>query len=339
MILVTGATGLVGGHLLVKLVKENYSIRALYRTETKKEQTRKVFLYYFPNEEGEELFNTIDWVNCTINDIPALTEVFEGITHVYHCAAKISFNPSDYKELRKTNIEGTANIVNLCLLNNIEKFCYVSSIATLGESSFNSPVDESTEWNPETPNSVYAITKYGAEIEVWRGIHEGLNAVIVNPGIIIGPGYFDSGSGYLFKRIHEGMNYFTTGITGYVAIKDVITIMHQLMNGPYNNQRYILIGENISYKNVFCKIATALNKPIPKKKVSPLLMKVAYYIQHIGHTFFRTKQSIFKSSIRGAFLITYYDNNKIKKELTYSFIPIEKSIKETAHYFLAKSQK
>lgn len=333
MILVTGATGLVGTHLLVKLMQQDDTVRALYRTDTKKEYARKVFSSYFP-EEKKHLFDTIDWVQGDLNDIPKLTEAFEGITHVYHCAAKISFNPSHYKKLRKVNIEGTANIVNLCVIKGIKKLCYVSSIATLGESLSNAPIDEKAEWNPETPNSVYAITKYGAEMEVWRGVQEGLNTVIVNPGIIIGPGFFDTGSGYLFKRIYAGMSYYTTGTTGFVAIQDVVSVLHQLMNSNHASQRYILVGENLSYQSAFTKIAKALHKAPPKKKASPFLMKIAYYAQGISHILFRTKRSIFKSSIRSAFSTTHYENDKIKKEIAYTFYPIEKSIQETAIYFL-----
>ncbi len=333
MILVTGGTGLVGAHLLVKLAQENQLIRAIYRTEVKKKYVNTFFLHCFPSE-GQGLFDSIDWVKASINDIPELSVVFENVTHVYHCAALISFDPKEYRKLRKVNIEGTANIVNLCLIYSIKKLCYVSSIATLGEDSMSSMVDETTEWNPEVSKSVYAISKYGAEMEVWRGAQEGLNTVIVNPGIIIGSGFFNTGSGYLFKRIYKGMKYFTTGSTGYVAIEDVIKIMRQLMNGDFSNQRYILVGENLSYKNAFSMIAEALNKPAPTKKVSPFLLKIVCSIQWIGFILFRVDRSIFKSSIKSAFSTTYYKNDKIRKELTYSFIPIKKAIKETATLFL-----
>ncbi|WP_271765694.1 NAD-dependent epimerase/dehydratase family protein [Aquimarina algiphila] len=333
MILVTGATGLVGTHLLVRLIKDKQSVRALYRTEAKKEHAKKVFSSYF-SEEEEHLFETIQWVQTDISDIPTLTEAFEDVTHVYHCAAKISFNPSHYKKLRKANIEGTANIVNLCLIQNVKKLCYVSSIATLGENISGAAIDENAEWNPEVPNSVYAITKYGAEMEVWRGVQEGLDAVVVNPGIIIGPGFFNSGSGFLFKRIHAGMKYYTTGITGYVDIEDVINIMTRLMNSTFTNQRYILVSENISYKSAFSMIAKGLQKSIPRKKATPFLMKIAYHAQRISHFFFRTKRSVFLSSIRSAFSNSYYNNDKIRTTLDYDFITMEKSIQKTATYFL-----
>ncbi|MBQ4819735.1 NAD-dependent epimerase/dehydratase family protein [Aquimarina sp. MMG016] len=333
MILVTGATGLVGTHLLVKLIQEKKKVRALYRTEKKKEQAKKVFSSNF-SEDGAALFDSIEWFKASINDVPLLSEAFKNITHVYHCAARITFNPSHYKKLRKINIEGTANIVNLCLIHDVEKLCHVSSIAALGDDPSKSSLDEKAEWNPEIPNSVYAITKYGAEMEVWRGTQEGLNAVIVNPGVIIGPGFFNTGSGYLFKKIYTGMKYYTTGTTGYVAINDVVNVMNQLMEGHYNKERYILVGENLSFKTAFSMMAEALNKPVPKKKASPFLMKIAFYLQLFSKTFFRTKRTIFKSSIKSAFSTTMYKNDKIKKELTYSFTPVKKAIQETATAFL-----
>ncbi len=336
MILVTGATGLVGTHLLVHLVKSGQSVRAVYRTAAKKEQARKVFTSYI--EEGESTsFDAIDWHQGTITDIPFLTTVFEGITNVYHCAAFISFDPKEYKTLRKVNIEGTANIVNLCLIHGVRKLCYVSSIATLSELPVkNYVIDETSDWNPELLNSVYAITKYGAEMEVWRGTQEGLNAVIVNPGVIIGPGFFDNGSGLLFTKINKGFRYYTTGTTGYVAVDDVVQIMCKLMIGEHTNERYIVVGENLSYKTIFTMIAKALQKPVPTKKVGPLVLHIVYYVQKIKYIF-GSRPTVFKASIRSAFSISTYENKKIKSELIYSFTPIEKAVQHTATFFLNRS--
>ncbi|MBW1295301.1 NAD-dependent epimerase/dehydratase family protein [Aquimarina litoralis] len=333
MILVTGATGLVGTHLLIKLLHEKEQIRALYRTEEKKEYAKSVYLQCC-NLEDQIAFDTIEWIQCDLTDIPTLTKAFLGVTKVYHCAAMISFNPSHFKKLRKTNIEGTANIVNLSLIHNIQKLCYVSSIATLSENTLQTPINESSEWNPEISDSVYAITKYGAEMEVWRGTQEGLDAVIVNPGIIIGPGFYNSGSGYLFKKIFKGMKYYTTGTTGYVAVEDVVEIMFRLTNSTIKNQRYILVGENLSFKSAFTMIAKSLQKKAPKTKISPLTIKIAYYLQEFSHFFFRTKKILFKSSIKSAFTNSFYENEKIKKELSYNFVSIEKAIKTTASFFL-----
>ena len=332
MILVTGATGLVGTHLLVKLVEEKLPVRALYRSDRKKEYSRKIFLHYLPNQGAA--FDAIEWAQTDINNVPELSEAFVGITKVYHCAAKISFNPSHFKKLRKVNIDGTANIINLCLAYGIKKVCHVSSIAALGENTSGNPADETSEWNPEALNSVYAITKYGAEMEVWRGVQEGLDAVIVNPGIIIGPGFYDGGSGFLFKRIYAGMKYYTSGTSGYVSINDVITCMYRLMEEDHKNERYVLVGEHLSYQEAFSKIALALQKPTPNKLATPFLLNFAYQLQRISHFLFRTKRSIFKSSIRSAQSTSYYKNDKIKKTLDYKFEPIQQAIEEAATLFL-----
>jgi len=335
MILVTGATGLVGTHLLTKLVQEKQPIRALYRSDIKKKHAKKVFSYHVEKQQIS-LFDNIEWIKADITDIAGLSNAFENITHVYHCAAWITFNPKNNKKLRKVNIEGTANVVNLCLIHDIKKLCYVSSIATLEENPDDSFIDEDTEWNPETQKSIYAITKYGAELEVWRGAQENLDVVIVNPGIIIGPGFFNGGSGFLFKRIYRGMKYYTTGTTGYIAVNDVVDIMHLLMKSHFKNERYILIAENVSYKNAFSMIATSLGKKAPTKKATLFLLKIAYYMQLVSHFCFRTKRSIFKSSIKSAITNSRYKNDKIKKALNYNFTPIETAIKETATFFLKK---
>ncbi len=331
MILVTGATGLVGSHLIAQLVNQTEKIRALYRSEAKKEQAKKVFMYY---HDTSDAFDQIDWVKVDINDIPALEEAFDKITYVYHCAAMISFNPKHYRKLRKINIEGTANIVNLAIAYNVKKLCHVSSIASLGTDPTKNYIDEHNEWNSESLNSVYAITKYGAEMEVWRATQEGLDVIIVNPGIIIGAGFFKSGSGSLFTKIYHGFKYYTCGITGYVDIIDVVQPMLQLMKGEYSNERYILVSENLSYKNVFTQIAKILKQKVPTKKVSPLLFQVAWRLEWLSSTIFGTKRSIYKTTAESIFSASYYKNDKIIKTLNYRFIPIDKSIKETASYFL-----
>ena len=191
-----------------------------------------------------------------LNDIPKLTLAFEDITYVYHCAAYISFDPSDYKKLRNANIKGTANIVNLCISNAIKKLCYVSSIATLGHHS--KKINEETYWSGNQDQSAYAISKYGAEMEVWRGTQEGIPTVIVNPGVIIGPGFWNTGSGLLFKLAYKGQSYAAKGVTAYVDVKDVVLAMTQLMNSSIENERYILASANVSYQEIMSMICKAL---------------------------------------------------------------------------------
>lgn len=200
MILVTGATGLVGAHLLLKLSEDDSKIRAIYRNSKQIEKTKVLF----DQNAKSHLFSKIEWTKADILDISSLEIAFQNIEFVYHCAAKISFSPNDEKALRKVNIEGTANIVNFCIDKKVKKLCHVSSIAALGNLAQNETViTETTEWNPEKLHSDYGISKYGAEMEVWRGFQEGLEVVIVNPGIIFGTGFWNQGSGKFFTTIKK----------------------------------------------------------------------------------------------------------------------------------------
>ena len=334
MILVTGATGFVGTHLLIKLLQEKQHVRALYRNKEKIEYCKKICAAYLDNEALKS-FDAIEWIQASINDIAQLTIALHEITHVYHCAALISFDPADQKKSRKVNIEGTANIVNLCLVQRVKKLCYVSSIATIGENPSLETYNENTLWNSEANHSIYAITKYGAEMEVWRGTQEGLNVIIVNPGIILGSGFYDTGSGSIFKEIWKGMPYFTSGSSGFIGVRDVVNIMFQLMKSHVKNERYILVSDNYSFKKVFSDIAVEFGKKPPNKKVKPYLLKTVYYAQLLGNYIFNIKRSVFKSTIQAAFSHSIYANDKIKDTLKYEFTPLSVVIKDAVKHFEA----
>jgi len=333
MILVTGGTGLVGSHLLFRLVEKGHAVKAIYRTEKKLKLVKHVFTYYSSNPD--KLFSKIDWVKADLNDIPALSKAFKGITHVYHCAALVSFEPDKYHLLRRTNIEGTANIVNLCITNTIKKLCYVSSIAAIGHGENEDvEVSEQTEWNAEADNNVYAITKYGAEIEVWRAIQEGLDTVIVNPGVILGPGYWRYGSGSLVRLIHKGLSYYTKGVTGYVDINDVVEAMLQLMEGAIKNERYILVSENVSFMDFASKTAKELQVDPPKKEASNILLQIAWRMDWLNHKIIRKRRKLSKQMAANLSKKKYYSNKKIIEELNFTFKPIDLSLSETCQFFL-----
>ncbi len=339
MILVIGSTGLVGSHLLLKLVQNNDKVRAIYRRAHKKETVKHVFSYYINNYEA--LFEKIEWLEADITDIPELQEAFENVTHVYHCAAFVSFEPDKYRTLRKINIEGTANIVNICLSKNVKKLCYVSSIAAIGKN--NNPenlITEETKWNSEEDNSVYAITKYGAEIEVWRGTQEGLDAVIVNPGIILGPGYWRSGgSGSLFYKIYKGLNYYTSGSSGYVDILDVTSAMHQLMESSIVNENFILVGDNLSFRDFNIKTAEALGISKPQKLIKPWQLNLFWRFDWLSHKLLGKRRKLSKQLAKSLTMISKYDNSKIIEALNFEFTPIEASIKRTSEFLLRDLKK
>ncbi len=333
MILVTGATGLVGAHLLAHLVQEDVKIRALYRNKAKIAECKNIIASYF-TEENVPNYNNIEWVQTDITNVPALQDAFKEVKIVYHCAGLISYDVRDYKKLRKINIEGTANMVNIALVNSVKKFCHVSSIAALGEEISKKKITENSPRNNEKPHSNYSISKYGAEMEVWRASQEGLPVIIVNPGLIIGNGFWQSGSGRLFERINKGLSYYLPLTTGFVAVEDVVKIMIQLTNSTIKNESYILVGENLSFKQVLDQIAENLKKPKPKKALKPWMVFIAWLIQSIGNGLFNTKQEITYQSIKGFSNQSYFDNHKVKNAINNKFTPISKSIKETSKAFI-----
>ncbi len=334
MYLITGGTGLVGSHLLYELVSSGKKVRATYRRAHKLEAVKHVFSYY--SEDWKTLYDSIEWVEADITDIPKLQNAFKGITHVFHCAAFISFEPDKYKILRKINIEGTANVVNLCISNGIKKLCYVSSIAALGHhTNPETLITEETPFNTEGDNSVYAITKYGAELEVWRGTQEGLDAVIVNPGIIIGPGFWHGGgSGSLFKTVYKGLKYYTTGSSAYVAIYDVVNIMIQLMGSTIINEGFILIAENMAFQDFNAKLAKVLKVKEATKKVKPWQLQLAWRLDWLQHKLFGKRRKLSKQLAKTLVQTTKYDNNKIKDSLDFEFSDMDKSISKVAKLFL-----
>lgn len=316
MILVTGATGLVGSHLLVQLLQENEEVKALFRSEKQIEKVKNVFAFY----NQTTLFDKINWVKGDITDISSLEIAFENITHVYHCAALISFDPNDEDELRKINIEGTANVVNCCIDFGIKKLCHVSSIAALGNpKEHESTITEETEWNPEELHSDYAITKYGAEMEVWRGHQEGLEIVIVNPGVIFGYGFPKKGSDVIIQSIKKGLSFYTNGNIGIVSVEDVTKCMIQLMKSSINGERYTLVGENISAKVLLDFIAEELKLKKPTIEASKWMTSIAWRMDWLIAKITNQKRKITRATAKASHSFDLYDTSKIVTDLNYSF--------------------
>jgi len=324
MVLVTGGTGLVGAHLLLHLVENGEVVRSIYRNAETVEKTKSLFSLF----KKESLFEKIDWIPADITDVSSLETAFKNIDYVYHCAALISFNPKDEELLRKINIEGTANIVNFCIANGVKKLCFVSSISALGDLKGNEKIiTEETEWNPEKPHSDYAISKYGAEMEIWRGQQEGLNTVIVNPGVILGSRIWEEGSGTIFKKIESGLSFYTKGTTGFVSVTDVVKIMVQLMKSEVNNERFTLIAQNIVFQDLFNSIADALNVKRPSIYVSPIFIGVFCRIDWFLAGFFFRKRKLDRATAKASFSKKLFSNEKIKTTLEYEFIDVHQYIK------------
>ena len=335
MILVTGGTGLVGSHLLWQLVAQGENkIRAIYRTEAKIKTVEALFQWKNKQAEATNMsadFSQIEWIQADVTDIPALTEAFAGVAKVYHCAALVSFNPKRFDELQKNNVEGTANIINLCLKHQVEKCCYVSSVAALGDSV--KAITEETHWEANKENSVYSISKFASEMEVWRGTQEGLGVVIVNPGVILGEGYYNSGSGTMFKQIANGLKFTVPGSTGFVDVIDVVRAMILLMQSDVHNERFILVGHNLAFETVLKNTATALGVKSPSKMLKKwhldLTWKIDWFLSLLGK-----RRRLTKSTAKSAFTQTVYDASKLKAELAdFEYTPIKETLQRVAKHF------
>jgi len=337
MIFVTGGTGLVGSHLLLTLLHRGEKVRALKRFTSNLNQVLKTFSWY--TSDAEKLFHQIEWVDGDMLDIYSLEPLLEGVEAIYHCAAVVSFDSSQRMEMITSNVEGTANLVNAAIQTGVKRICYVSSVSALGKTSNGKPVNEETNWVPSKKNSSYSESKFFAETEIWRGVEEGLDAVIVNPTIIIGPGNWDSGSPAFFRMINKGMKFYTGGSTGFVDVRDVTGIMVLLMEKENfesaRNKRYLVNAENLSYLDFFTMVATFLNKPAPSLYASPLLLEIAWRLGAIASFFTGKTAQITRETASSASSSTQYDGSRITSEFGYNYQLVAGAIENTAKIFLA----
>ena len=313
-ILVTGGAGLVGKELITQLLSKGESVVAIYN---------KTLLPDFNSP-------LLQQVQCNILDVAGLEEIMPGIQQVYHCAALVNFNPSKKRELFKTNIEGTANIVNAALNAGVKKLVHVSSVAALGRIRENETINETMNWTEETSNSNYGQSKYLGELEVWRGTGEGLEAVIVNPTIILGGGDWKSGSSQIFKSVYEEFPWYADGVTGFVDVRDVAKAMITLMESNVSNQRFIISAENKSYRDVFNLIAKAFNKKPPHRAVTPFLAKVIWRLEAVKSLFTKKDPLVTKETAATALAIAKFDNSKLLKFLPgFNYTKLEDTITHT----------
>jgi len=328
MILVTGGTGLVGAQLLYDLTLAGKKVRALRRNTSTDNILNMVF--------SEKLFlkSNIEWVEGNVTDVHDVLEAMQGIEEVYHCAAKVSFHSSEYKQIMKVNVEGTANMVNMAMEAGVKKFCHVSSIAALGRVEENKVMNEQVMWKSSKHNSMYAVSKYSGEREVWRAMEEGLNAVIVSPAIIIGAGDWKTGSSSMFRQVYKGMKYYSHGVNGFVDARDVTYAMRMLMEKNISGQRYIISAENRTYQEIFNMIADSFHKPRPTIKVNGTLSELGWRAEAMRSFFLNRIPFITKETARNSQNKWFYTSEKIIKALGNFFTPLQKAVEDTSALFL-----
>jgi len=318
MVLVTGGAGLVGKELIAQLLAQGKKVRAIYN---------KTPLADFHAAALEQ-------VQCNILDVVGLEETMKDIEQVYHCAAIVTFNPRRKMEMFKINIEGTANVVNAALEAGVKKMVHVSSVAALGALREDEVINETMNWTEETSNSRYGQSKYLAELEVWRGIGEGLNAVMVNPTIILGAGDWNSGSSHIFKNVYNEFPWYTDGIRGFVDVRDVVSVMIQLMESDITAQRFIVSAANRSFREIFSLIANAFGKKPPHKKVTPLIAAIVWRLEAIKSIFTKKDPLLTKETAKTGMAKANFDNSKLKKYLPgFTYRKIEDTITDTCTIF------
>ncbi len=332
MILVTGGTGLVGSHLLYELAKRGRRVRALKRDGSNTDLVKRLFHWYDP-DKGEDLFEDIRWAEGDLNDLVSLQEAMQGVKQIYHCAAMVSFLPEDRHLMKKINVEGTANLVNVAMMNDIEKFCHCSSVAALGSPQKGRAVDENLTWKASKKNSWYAITKYGSEREVWRASEEGLPVVIVNPTVVIGPGDPARSSAQLYQSVKNGMKFYTSGVTGFVDARDVAYVMAELQESDILNERFVITSENLSYRELFALFAHYSGARPPKYRAGRFLSEVAWRMELTRSFITGQKPLLSKETARNANIRRYFSNEKIKNTLDVEFRPVEEAAENTSRFF------
>jgi dihydroflavonol-4-reductase len=332
MILLTGSTGLLGSHLLYELLRSNKEVTAIRRSEKNMPEVRQVFSYY--TEQPDRLLEKVHWVTADMLNYHDMMEVMEGIEVVYHCAAIVSFDPAKRRMMIRSNTEGTANLVNAALEHGVKKFLHVSSTAAVGRPAGEGMADESMIWTESKANTGYSVSKFRSEMEVWRGMQEGLDVVIVNPSIILGTGFWNNGSSSIFTKIDQGMKFFSYGMTGYVGVWDVVKAMVLLMESDRAGERYLVTAENLTYKEVFDMVAEALDKTKPNIEGTLFMTEMAWRLDWFKSKLLRLGNHTFtKERVRAARNVTRFDNRKIKEALGIEFEPIDEVIKKVAESY------
>jgi dihydroflavonol-4-reductase len=336
MITVTGGTGMLGAHILYKLTQKYSQVTALKRFGSDTSFTKKIFAYY--DKAHSENFKKIIWKDCDVTDIACLRKNINADDIIIHAAAMVSFRKKDKEQIRETNIEGTQNIVNTGLEKGIKKLCHISSVAALSKKSSNEKTDESLgELNKSA--SEYSKSKYYSEMEVWRGISEGLNAVIVNPSVILGPGSPDKGSGPLFKTAYNNNKFYTEGITGFVDVNDTAEIIIRLTESEISGERFVINAENISYQQLFETLAKHLNAKAPGIKAGKSLLKAVSGLSTAVSFLSGKENKLSKEVVRASLSQTHYSNDKIRNALGFNFKTVEESVRNYAPFFLKEFRK
>lgn len=335
-VLVTGATGFLGSHLVCALLQKGYVVQALKRPQSSLNEFTFISDLYFGHDQSLVVKN-LQWLEGDITDYDSIADHLLKDQLVFHCAALVSFYKADREKLNSANVIGTENVVNACLYNGCKKLIYASSTAAVGKAEGDLVTNETHHWDEKDKPTNYSVSKYYAELEVWRGVEEGLDAVMVNPPMIIGPCDWQKSTGRFFINGSKNFPFYTSGSNAFVYVKDVANVMIQLAESTITAERFLVVSENLKLKDFMDIVADAFGKKRPYIKVSSLLTQLAWRWFSLASLVTRTKGLITKESAASSIKTTQYSNEKIKKALEFQFTPIDIAVKETVEAFKNKS--
>lgn len=325
MIFITGATGFLGAYITHYLVESGASVRALKRADSSLDLCTT-------------FRDKVEWIDGDLNDIDALMAGMKDAEKVYHIAGLVSFDPSDRQAVYKVNYKGTQNVVNAALESNVRKILYASSIAAIGRSSKTDVVTEDTEWSSSSKwNSAYGDSKRKGEMEVWRGAAEGLEAIAVNPSIILGSGFW-KGSLAFTRTVDKGLKYYPGGRTGYVDVRDVAQICIKLMDSALSGERYILSAEDVYFKDFLTALAQHQKVKPPSALAGPMATELVWRLEWIRTKLSGRKPIITKKTARFSQKEWTFSNDKIRAALDYTFRDIDQSIQDMCEDYLKSKE-
>ncbi|MEL6986957.1 MAG: SDR family NAD(P)-dependent oxidoreductase [Bacteroidota bacterium] len=326
-IFITGATGFIGSYIVKYLLKEGYTNLIAIRRKSSP-------LDLLKDDHGK-----LEWIIADLMDEFAYQEALAKSDIVIHSAAIVSYDKALRKKMYQINIEGTAQLVNHSLEHQIEKFIHVSSVAAIGRFKRVQSIDENSKWQRSAFNSHYGITKHLAEMEVWRGSAEGLNVGIINPSVVIGGGFWDKGSSSIFPKAWKGLPYYPTGKTGYVDVRDVAKLTIAIMENDQANHRYIANGGNLYYKELFDVMLQTFNKKSPSSPLPNWAGALYWRFDTIKSWLCGKAPIVTKETIAHLKNEYTYSNEKSISQLNYEYLPIEKSIQESAKAFMTSLER
>lgn len=318
----------MGSYIIRELVEKKYTVRAIRRSH--KSGGHRVPFYI-----SKEIWDKVEWVDADVLDIIALEQAMTGIDTVIHSAGIVSFIKKERKEMYRVNVEGTANVVNTALEKNIRRFVHISSVAALGRKENSAKVNEEIKWEEHRSNTHYAKSKYKAELEVWRGIGEGLNGVILNPSTVLGFGDWNNSSCAIFKKVYDEFSWYSSGLNGFVDVEDVARAAVLMMENNISEERFIVNGYSWPFKKLQDTIADGFGKKRPSRSVTPLLMSIAWRMEKLRSYFTKTRPLLTKESAKVAQSKTYFENAKLLGKLEgFSFTPLEQTIQKACKNYL-----